>query len=286
MKYRVSPSGIVYVSLFSAVSVAEGVKFVEQKPQVVNAIEYQQSLDLADYFVSEKLDGIRAVWTGAELVTRSGRVINAPRWFTAPLPDLIIEGELWAGRNQFSLVQKTVLDKIPDEKSWQSITFMLFDVPGHLGTFEKRYEFLRSYCDNNGMTHIRCVEQKTVSSHGELQQYLQQLTSRHAEGLMLKLRHEVYHPGRNRSLVKMKTVQDMDGVVVGYKQGKGKYQGQLGSLLIELDDGVRFYLGSGLSDSDRKNPPKVGEVVTFKHNGWTVNGIPRFARFYRIREVE
>lgn len=277
---------IISISMLSTDGFAEGVAYLDTKPSVVNAINYDQSLNINEYYVSEKLDGIRAIWTGEQLVTRSGRVINAPDWFTHSLPSIMVEGELWAGRQQFSKVQNTVLDLMPDNEAWQEIHFNLFDAPGHLGTFDQRYEFLKRYCQSLAMRHIQCVEQFTVSSHKELDDYLERITADNAEGLMLKLKHEVYHPGRNHSLIKVKIVQDMEGLVVGYKEGKGKYQGKMGALLIELRDGARFYVGSGFSDIERTNPPKIGTTITFKHNGWTVNGLPRFARFFRVREPE
>ncbi|GMQ46626.1 DNA ligase [Vibrio sp. 10N] len=276
---------VVFAALAAKVD-AHGIQFLDQAPNVTNALEYHQDIDLASYYVSEKLDGIRAIWTGKELVTRSGRILNAPKWFVKDLPEITIEGELWAGRGGFGQVQKTVLDKVPDSSQWQAITFMLFDVPGHLGSFEQRYGYLKNYCESLPYTHIQCVEQKVVETHKDLQALLTQVTHDEAEGLMLKKRHEIYHPGRNDSLIKVKTVQDTEGIVVGYKPGKGKYDGMMGAILVEINGGVRLYIGTGFTDEERANPPAIGKTIMFKHNGWTENGIPRFARYHRIRETE
>lgn len=274
---------------FAAIAVkvdAQGIQFLDQAPNVTNALEYHQDIDLASYYVSEKLDGIRAIWTGTELVTRSGRILNPPKWFVQDLPEITIEGELWAGRGSFTQVQKTVLDKVPDLQQWQAIRFMLFDVPDHLGTFEQRHSYLKRYCESQSYTHIQCVQQRVVETHEQLQSLLTEVTENHAEGLMLKKRHEIYHPGRNDSLIKVKTVQDSEGIVVGHKPGKGKYDGMMGAILVEINGGVRLYIGTGFTDEERANPPAIGKTITFKHNGWTENGIPRFARYHRIRETE
>ena len=66
--------------------------------------------------------------------------------------------------------------------------------------------------------------------------------------------------------------------------GKGKYAGQVGALVVEREDGRRFRLGSGLSDRERASPPPIGSWVTYHYNGYTSTGLPRFARFVRIRE--
>ncbi|MCL9774949.1 DNA ligase [Vibrio methylphosphonaticus] len=286
LKPTLFPLTTLALLICSASAFSKPVQFVETKPVLVSAINYHQELEVSSYYVSEKLDGIRAIWTGSKLVTRSGRVLNAPDWFISELPDISVEGELWAGRGQFSKVQRTVLDTVPNDEQWQEIQYMLFDAPGHIGKFEQRYQFLTAFCQSFSGSHLKCVEQMSFDSHKELQHYLESLTSVGSEGLMLKQKGERYHPGRNASLVKVKNVQDAEAIVVGYKPGKGKYEGKMGAILVELSDGARFYIGSGFSDVDRSNPPKLGDTVTFKHNGWTVNGIPRFARYHRIRLPE
>jgi DNA ligase-1 len=75
----------------------------------------------------------------------------------------------------------------------------------------------------------------------------------------------------------------MEGIIIGYNLRDDK---TLKSLVIKLSNGVVFNLGGGLSDEQRKNPPKIGKMVTFKYYGFTKNGKPKFASFLRIREVE
>ncbi|MFX8199554.1 hypothetical protein ABTL12_20030, partial [Acinetobacter baumannii] len=55
-------------------------------------------IDPRPYLVSEKLDGVRALWDGEALRFRSGRAIAAPAWFLAALPKTALDGELWIGR--------------------------------------------------------------------------------------------------------------------------------------------------------------------------------------------
>ena len=71
--------------------------------------------------------------------------------------------------------------------------------------------------------------------------------------------------------------------MVGYRPGQGKYAGLVGALLVEDARGRRFALGSGLSDADRRQPPRPGTVVTYRYNGLTAKGTPRFARYLRVR---
>ena len=89
--------------------------------------------------------------------------------------------------------------------------------------------------------------------------------------------------GRSDTLLKHKRGRDAEARVVGYRPGKGKYEGMVGALLVEDAHGRRFALGSGLRDADRAAPPAIGSTVTFRYDGLTEQGNPRFARYLRVR---
>ncbi|NOH63326.1 DNA ligase [Vibrio sp. RE88] len=250
---------------------------------LVQANQYEYGADIEDYWKSEKLDGIRAIWDGTQLTTRSGKLIHAPDWFTKPLPDYAVEGELWAGRGKFHIVQQTVLDKEPVEPSWKQIDFMLFDMPQAAGDYQKRYYNIRYLVDSIDAPHIKLIEHTPIRSEQELFHYLDNVSEQKGEGLMLRKITSRYQAGRSSDLLKMKKHQDAEGLVVGYKAGKGKFSGQMGALLIQLDSGLEFYIGSGFTDEQRRQPPKLGSIITFRYNGYTQNGIPKFARYMRER---
>src|SRR5690606_1286923 len=75
--------------------------YAGKPPALLLANVYQNSADVADYWVSEKLDGVRAYWDGQQLISRQGNRFNAPPWFTANFPDTPLDGELWGGRGTF-----------------------------------------------------------------------------------------------------------------------------------------------------------------------------------------
>ena len=102
---------------------------------------------------------------------------------------------------------------------------------------------------------------------------------------MLHKGTSLYKPDRTHDLLKLKTSHDAEAEVIGYSPGKGKYVGQVGALLMKMPNGLEFKLGSGLSDYLRKNPPPIGSIVTYRYNGFTKRGIPRFARYLRMREI-
>ena len=246
---------------------------------------YHGDVDLSRYWVSEKLDGVRARWDGVAFYSRAGNRFNAPAWFVERFPRQALDGELWMGRGTFEVLSGAVRRETPDPAAWQRIRYMVFDLPGMAAPFDERLQRMREMFAEPPSQYIALVEQFRVADEAELMGRLDNVVADGGEGLMLRDGRSFHRAGRSDDLLKLKTYQDAEAVVVAHLPGKGKYRGMLGSLLVELPDGRRFKLGTGFTDVERRNPPPVGATVTFKYSGTTVNGIPRFASFLRIRDV-
>lgn len=254
-----------------------------ETPDLALAKVYEKGTSLDGYWVSEKLDGVRAYWTGDRFLSRRGHQYRAPEWFTRGFPDQPLDGELWMGRGRFSELSGAVRQRVPDDDKWRQIQFMVFDLPDHEAGFDQRLARLRVLVEQVGSSHMALVDQHRASSHENLMQRLAKVVDAGGEGLMLRFGAGSYLGGRSNDLLKVKRYQDAEAVVRGHLPGKGKYQGLMGSLLVELDDGRQFRIGSGFSDSERASPPEPGTIITFKHYGFTSTGLPRFASFLRIR---
>ncbi|QQL44112.1 DNA ligase [Sulfuriroseicoccus oceanibius] len=241
-------------------------------------------LELAEYWVSEKLDGVRAFWDGTKLRSRQGNVIHAPQWFIEGLPEnVVMDGELWAGRGKFELVSGTVRREVPEDEAWRAVRYCIFDLPEHGGIFDERVVAMRRLVENEGTPWLVAVEQFRVQSVDMLHAKMDAVVQAGGEGLMLHRGGARYQHKRTDDLIKLKPLEDAEAVVVGYVPGKGKFEGMLGALEVQLPNGERFKIGTGFSDDERRNPPAIGEIVTFQYSGRTANGIPRFARFLRVR---
>lgn len=236
------------------------------------------------YLTSEKLDGIRAIWTGDRLITRKGNPIHAPQWFTAALPaDIAVEGELWLGRDQFQPLTRVVLDTQPNDQQWQNVKYMLFDSPLTTGTFQNRLNTLNHLVNTINAAFIQVIPQHTLSSNTELEQFLAEIEQQKGEGIMLHHKDNLYQAGRSSGIIKVKSHQDSEAIVIGHEPGSGKYSGMMGSIWVMTADNITFKIGSGFRDLDRKKPPEIGTVIQFRYNGYTERGIPRFARYVRVR---
>ena len=274
---------VAFTVIVTLATRAETVPSYQGMVPVTLAKTYDMDKDVSQYWASEKLDGIRALWNGKFLHTRSGKRIYAPHWFSKSLPKIALDGELWAGRGLFHVVQRTVLDKVPSDSAWRNIFFVVFDLPNKPGNYKIRYEELNNILNIKNQTHIIPIQQKALKSDGDLMAFLSQIENLGGEGVMLRDLNSPYLSGRNNSLLKLKSYRDQEARVIGYKQGKGRLKGKIGSILVRTEDNLEFYIGSGLTDEQRSSPPKLGTVVTFKYSGVTQNGIPRFARLLRIR---
>ena len=248
------------------------------------ANNYRSGLDVQAYWVSEKYDGIRAHWDGRQLRSRQGLPIDAPAWFTQGWPAQALDGELWAGRGQFAAVQATVAQGAKDAGGWRALRSMVFDLPQHPGTFVQRQQTLQRVAQGIGQPWVQAAPQWQVASHAALMEQLHTLTRQGAEGLMLRRADSPYRAGRSDDLVKLKLFEDAEAVVVAHLPGKGKYQGMTGALLVQMPGGQRFRIGSGLTDADRARPPAIGSTITYRFNGTHASGLPRFARYWRVRE--
>lgn len=255
-------------------------------PPLSLAKNYTPEQEFKGYWVSEKMDGVRAYWDGRQLLSRSGVVFHAPEWFTRDFPQRPLDGELWMGRGSFNALMHIVRDKIPDEEAWRQVRYWVFDLPSAEGGFRQRNSQMLSLASHGGNPAIRWAQQVYYSDSVRLQQHMLELVLEGGEGLMLQQDGSPYTAGRHTGLLKMKPFADAEATVLAYTPGKGKYQGQVGALLVQGAGGLQFKLGSGLSDAQRLHPPAIGSRVTYRYQGRTATGLPRFARFLRLRPLE
>ena len=256
-----------------------------QAPPILLANVLGQHIDPAVYLVSEKYDGVRAIWDGKTLRFRSGRTVNAPDWFLARLPAEKLDGELWLARGAFERLSGYVRKTSPLDEDWQQIKYMIFELPDGTGTFADRAKQIQTIVGDAKWSQLVAVEQFKVADRATLKRRLDEVVKAGGEGLMLHLADAAYVTGRSDVLLKLKQALDTEAIVVEHIPGKSKYAGQMGALRVQMPDGKRFNIGTGFSDAIRKNPPPVGTNVTYTYRGVTNSGIPRFASFLRVREA-
>lgn len=278
-----TPSDTRRALLIAALGSALALRAGAEPPRLMLANVYRPGMPLRGYWVSEKYDGLRTYWDGRLLWTRGGERIHAPAWFTAPLPATALDGELWAGRGRFEQALSTVRSQRASDAAWRTLRFMVFDLPAQPGDFDARLARLRALLPIAGAPWVVAVDQRRATTHAALQARLDQVVAEGGEGLMLHLGSAPYRSERSDDLLKFKPDDDAEARVVAHLPGQGRHAGRMGALLVETGEGLRFRLGSGFTDAQRDAPPAIGSIVTYRYNGLSASGLPRHARFVRVR---
>ncbi len=253
-------------------------------PPIQLANIYHSDIDIKNYLVSEKLDGLRAYWDGQNLISKEGNIYHPPQWFIKDFPNQTFEGELWIDRGKFEEVSGIVRSDSDDNLDWQKIHLMLFDMPKHSGTFAQRMEAMQELVEKSGSPYLKVIEQSSVADKKTLMKRLNEVVKNGGEGLVLRRTDSLYQATRNDDLLKLKTFEDAEAKVLKIIEGQGKYQGMMGAVLVENEERIKFKIGGGFSDEVRKNPPAIGTIITYKFYGKTKDKKPRFASFLRVRE--
>ncbi|MFT5359330.1 MAG: DNA ligase-1 [Polyangiales bacterium] len=247
-------------------------------PKVLLAQSWEAHIDPSGYWMSEKLDGVRAIWDGETFKSRQGNLFYAPDWFVDGFPKTPLDGELWIGRGLF---QKTVSVVRRQDKSehWKDVRFVMFDAPDHGGEFEARMEFMHESFGAGQLEYAEVLAHEVCKSVEHLREELARVEGLSGEGLMLRQPKSEYIGNRSTTLLKVKTFYDAEAKVIGYKGGQGKHRNRVGALELIRPDGVTFFAGTGLSDAERENPPAIGALVTYRFQELTDAGVPRFPTF-------
>jgi len=254
------------------------------EPPILLAEVYRAGIDPADYWISEKLDGVRGIWDGKTLRFRSGNTIHAPDWFIRGLPPTPLDGELWAGHGSFERLSGIVRKDIPDDSEWREVRYMIFELPDAPGDFSQRVEAIRRVVNQANQPWLQAIEQFRIADRTTLQRKLEEIVKAGGEGLMLHKADALYLTGRSDVLLKLKPWEDAEARVLAHLPGKGRNSGRLGALLVETPDGRRFRVGSGFSDHVRDSPPPLGSTITYRYRALTNKGLPRFASYLRVRD--
>ncbi|MEA1955436.1 MAG: DNA ligase [Campylobacterota bacterium] len=255
----------IFVSLFA------------DKPNLFLLNKYSDDINVTGWYMSEKLDGIRAYWDGKQLISRNGKKFQVPNFFIKDFPKHKLDGELWTTRGDFSNIVSIVNKKKP-HNGWNNITYNIFEVPDANGTLPQRLSLV------NKTKYIKIVKQIEIKDKNHLDIFLKEIEKKGGEGVVVRDSNLSYYSGRNNNSLKLKSYIDAECEIVGYNKGHGKYDGLVGSLSCRMQNMQIIKIGSGLNNNQRNIPPKIGAIITFKYYGLTSKGNPRFPVFLRLKE--
>ena len=252
-------------------------------PPLLLANNWTADVDPTGWWLSEKLDGVRAYFQNGQFYSRQGNRFYAPAWFTASLPTVTLDGELWLARKKFQRTVSIVRRQDASEL-WRELRFVVFDAPAYPGPFEERLRFLQHTLAECEAEFAVALDQQPCTSVRHLYDELRRIESWGGEGLMLRQPGSRYEAGRSSTLLKVKRFLEAEGRIVGHQPGTGRHQARLGAVLVEFA-GLTFAVGSGFTDAQREDPPAIGSLITFRYQELTDRGVPRFPTFVRVRST-
>ena len=262
------------------------------------------AVDPTGWYMSEKLDGVRALWNGKEFISRGNKVFHAPDWFKDMMPkDCVLDGELHCGRGQFQFVSGVTRHKVPVDKDWEKVRFCVFDAPMVPGGFEERMKvyteavaeaaeaaaeaagsgrsrrgeigdwFGRLRGGRGGLSgkmtatkvrYIEAAKQIHIQDFEHAYELYKSWVSSGAEGAMLRAPGSPYEKKRSKYLLKWKPIHDEEAEVIGFQQGRNRLSGKLGTFIVKMGNKT-FSLSGRLSDIFR-------EQYVFKSGNVLVEG--------------
>ena len=275
----------------------------KDKFELLKLSEYKGQ-NVGGWLASEKLDGVRAYWDGRNLRSRNGKILAAPEGWSAHFPPFALDGELYTARGEFEKIQSIVMDKMPNATEWSEAKFYIFDVPEAGGGLLERLSELEKFIAKNPQAgqNLKIIKQIKVKDNTEFEAFAKQIVAKGGEGAVAREPNAPYERKRSKNALKYKKFKDAECEVTAVNAGTGKYAGLMGSVtckalsvagsnsdeqndeLLQPASGVKFKIGSGFSDRDRANPPKIGSIITYKYQNLTAKGVPRFPVFLRVRE--
>ena len=262
-----------------------------------------------DWYLSEKYDGIRAIWNGEKLLTRSLREFSwVPQWFLDKLPSgFPLDGELIIPNETFGTFSSISIQKECQEShdKWLRINYLIFDTPQDHITFEGRMLLLDKKIDNlDGQIKLICFRKiKSIEKHFDVvNTKFDKVISNGGEGVMLIKSDSLYKFGkRSKMSLKYKKYHEGEAEVIQLHEGRGKYKGMLGKLECRLPNGNKFFCGTGFNDKQRnsyrlndngfmelvireKDNPNIGDTITYScMEIIKKTGVPRMSVFKTIR---
>ena len=294
------------------------------KPMLAASLE---SLDTVKFpvYVTPKLDGIRCLKIGGEIVSRSFKPIRNVELATA-VKDLLpdgSDGELIMGGNNFQNTTSMVMsaDKmIGNEKAYFYWFDYLLNDPKkpYMERIEDMKKFVEDHPSILKTSPVKIVPliPTEINTIEELVRYESEVLEQGFEGVMLRTAHGPYKFGRSTlkegSLIKMKKFDDDEAIITGFnelqkntnektkdefgyakrsshKDGKID-QDTLGSLIVVWRE-TEFSIGSGFTAEQRKEfwdqrNNLIGKIVKFKYFSLGMKEAPRFPIFLGIRHSD
>lgn len=270
----------------------------------MNYINVMDKIDIENnrYYFTLKLDGNRVLvdmrGDTPKAISRNGVEIQGLSNFLSKLnlpKGKIYDGELLPSNTdnmdsgeqykKISSIMRTKGEKVPEE-----ICYNLFDIYNSTEPYTVRRAFLNNIENTQYQKVVEILHYGAIDK--EVFDLLDRITEDGQEGLMANLDRGLYENKRTNSILKFKKFHDCDVKCIGIEEGKGKYKGKLGNIVVDYK-GNTLGVGSGFTDIQREyyfdnQKELIGKIVKVKYfeesKDKDNNVSLRFPVFIEIRE--
>jgi DNA ligase 1 len=205
--------------------------------------------------MSIKLDGLRATFKNGKFYSRKGITLQGLTHLEDALKaykvkNYVLDGELTIPGQHFQVLS----GKLRSNVTCPEAVYNIFDIIPHeldtnLITFDKRLKKLHDIFSDNS-NNINLVKHVLAKSVDHIHETFKKAISMKYEGLVIKTKDYVYQHKRSKDWLKIKMEHTEDLPIVGFFEGKGKYENQLGGIIVDRK-GVHVSVGSGFTDEER-----------------------------------
>lgn len=244
---------------------------------------------------------MRCVATKDGLFTRKGeKYISVPHIqkslepFFKKYPTAVLDGELFNNdlRQQLNeickLIRKTKHINITDlNQSEKLVKYYVYDGYNFdMDTTElSEYNKRKRWIDINVVGSYKYIEKVTtevITSQSQLDESYKKYLDDQQEGGILRNLNYPYEHKRSKNLLKLKSEDDDEAVIVEVIEGNGNWSGTAKTATIKWNN-VTFdatFKGTQeqLSEILKNKQNWIGKQVTFLYNGLTGLGVPNYAR--------
>jgi ATP-dependent DNA ligase len=272
-------------------------------------------LDSDDYIAEKKIDGARYLSVDGRMFSRRLSVKDGmPVEKTNNVPHIqkelqrlpsgtILDGEIYYPGGNSNLVT-SVMGALPAKalarQEGNPIRYCVYDVLHYNGKdvtglpWKERRDILEKLYLGH-LLHSNHIDLSYVH-YGDKRNFLDHMLKIGEEGIMLKNVNAAYHVDKRPEHVWYKVKKDypIDVIIMGFESGKGKYDGQIGSVIFGQYDKpygkiVRKGTCSGFTDALRLDMTKnqgsyLGRVMEIHAMEPTKAGAFRHPQFLRMRD--
>lgn len=239
----------------------------EWEVQQAYPIEKYPIKDGAEFWLTQKLNGVRATFYNGELIARSGvpykglehiiECING-----SPMKDYVLDGELTLkdkngiSDNEAFRVATGILNS--DDMNKTAICYTIFDVVP-IEDFESKSPSIPYSNRRNILNSLSDFQTDSVkilpvlyngTDQSQINNLLEQMVREDKEGLIVNT-NVPYKRTRHKGILKVKRFYTMDLPIIGCEEGTGRLLGTLGALVLKYKDN-EVKVGSGFTDEQRK----------------------------------